>query len=171
MNTKFSSAFREDAVRKVLNRHSTTTIEEIASDLGVAKSSLYHWISLARKTSLEPGIKAQARERSPKDWSLEERLNFVIRCDSLNAEQVNAACREMGVYSHHLKQWKTDFLTGDTVTMNPEERAERKKLKQENQALKRELRRKEKALAEAAALLVLQKKVQELWDLDEDDSP
>jgi transposase len=36
--------------------------------------------------------------------------------------------------------------------------------------LERELRRKEKALAEAAALLVLQKKVQAIWGDEDDDT-
>lgn len=48
--------------------------------------------------------------------------------------------------------------------------AENRQLKQENKELKKALRRKEKALAEAAALLILQKKVNRLWGYDEDDS-
>ena len=48
--------------------------------------------------------------------------------------------------------------------------AENRQLKNENKALKKELRRKEKALAEAAALLILQKKANRLWGYDEDDS-
>jgi len=43
-----------------------------------------------------------------------------------------------------------------------------KALKEENKQLSKELRRKDKALAEAAALLVLKKKVDEYWDLKED---
>lgn len=45
-----------------------------------------------------------------------------------------------------------------------------KTLRNENKALKKELNRKDKALAETAALLVLQKKVNEIWGSDEDDS-
>jgi transposase-like protein len=98
----------------------------------------------------------------PNDCSLEERFDIVIRCDSLSLEQMNTACRELGIYPHHLKQWKNNFLIGPAPKMTEEERAERKTLKQENDALRRELRRKEKALAEVAALLILQKKSENL---------
>ena len=42
-------------------------------------------------------------------------------------------------------------------------------LKKENKSLKKDLNRKEKALAETAALLVLKKKAQEIWGGPEED--
>jgi putative transposase len=72
------------------------------------------------------------------------------------------ACRESVIYTQHLEQWKNNFSIGPTPKMTEEECAERKTLKQENDALRRELRRKEKALAEVAALLILQKKSENL---------
>jgi putative transposase len=72
------------------------------------------------------------------------------------------ACRESVIYTQHLEQWKNNFSIGPTPKMTEEECAERKTLKQENDALRRELRRKEKALTEVAALLILQKKLENL---------
>ena len=46
--------------------------------------------------------------------------------------------------------------------------SENKKLKNENKQLALELRRKEKALAEAAALLILKKKADLIWGVDEE---
>jgi transposase len=170
MKSKFNQTFKTEAVKKVLNRRSGTTVGEVAANLGVAESSLYKWVELARRQELEPLVSSPEKEKSPNDWTLEERLNLVIRCSSLKPDQVNTTCREVGIYPHHFKQWKHDFSTGGSAPVNAEERLERKKLKQENQALKKELRRKEKALAEVAALLVLQKKAQALWShSDEDD--
>lgn len=172
MSSKFNQSFKSEAVRKVLARSKHTTVGQVAAALGVAKSSLYRWVDDAEKQELEP-ISSQTsvleQEKSPNNWSLEERLNIVIRCSSLNSDQANAVCRESGIYPHHLEQWRNNFSTGVSPNVNTEERAERKKLKQENEALKRELRRKEKALAEAAALLILQKKMQEIWKREEDD--
>ena len=71
------------------------------------------------------------------------------------------------MYTHHLHQWKQDFMrskTDTTDTLATQNRA----LKTENKQLQRELARKDKALAEAAALLILQKKVQTLFGWDEE---
>ena len=93
----------------------------------------------------------------------------MIRCDSLSEVEINQVCREQGLYAHHIKQWKAELDNG-LMSKQPTEAAENKRLKQENKALKKELNRKEKALAEAAALLILQKKANRLWGYDEDDS-
>jgi transposase len=170
MSTKFNQSFKSESVKKVLSRSKHTTVGQVAAALGVAKSSLYRWVENAKDQELEARplqVNGIEQEKSPNDWSLEERFDIVIRCDSLSLEQVNTACRESGIYPHHLEQWKNNFLIGAAPKMTAEERAERKILKQENDALRRELRRKEKALAEVAALLILQKKNQKIWEREE----
>jgi hypothetical protein len=69
---------------------------------------------------------------------------------------LQAWCRERGLFAHHLADWATAFCAEDKVRSGSREL---RTLKDENEQLKRELVRKEKALAEAAALLILQKKV------------
>jgi hypothetical protein len=71
---------------------------------------------------------------------------------------LHAWCREQGIFPHHLQAFETG--TSETAVS----RAEWRELQVSHQALQRELKRKEKALAEAAALLVLQKKYQALWE-------
>jgi len=85
--------------------------------------------------------------------------------------KANALCRERGIFLHHITQWKQDFITPSAVKAKAGKQTESKILRKENKALKKELNRKDKALAETAALLVLQKKVNEIWGThDEDDS-
>jgi transposase-like protein len=84
----------------------------------------------------------------------------------LDETSINALCREHGLYPHHVKQWKNDLVSNQT----PKNPSETKALRQENKALKKELNRKNKALAETAALLVLQKKVHAIWGTDADSS-
>jgi len=110
------------------------------------------------------------QDRRPQDWTLEERLNMVISCHSLEGEALSQSCREQGIYPHHAAQWQRDFTNGESQNSNSASRSEIKVLKNENKALKKELNRKEKALAETAALLVLKKKVHEIWGRDEDNS-
>jgi len=83
-------------------------------------------------------------------------------CHSLNDEQLSSYCRKNGIYPHHVKEWKSDFLSENPVSGSTS-RQEQKKLKQDNKRLQKELNRKDRALAETAALLVLSKKCQAIW--------
>ena len=79
----------------------------------------------------------------------------------LEDEAVNAFCRAQGIFSHHLEAWRQDFINS---THKSAQESSDKSLRDENKQLKKDLQRKEKALAEAAALLVLQKKFQAFWE-------
>ena len=69
-----------------------------------------------------------------------------------------------------IAQWKTQTLTGfstseqQTSLNRKQQQADQKQIKQ----LKQEIKRKDKALAEAAAILILRKKLDTLWGEDED---
>ncbi len=80
---------------------------------------------------------------------------------------MHAWCRERGLFEHQLQQWRVQFCAIDKPVGTPQDGALLRQAKQKNDQLERELRRKEKALAEAAALLVLQKKFQALWEGEE----
>jgi len=71
----------------------------------------------------------------------------------------SAWCREHGVYPQQLQQWKASAV--HSLAAPEEARASPLQTKQDKRRIKeleRELRRKDKALAETAALLVLSKK-------------
>jgi Transposase len=126
--------------------------------------TLRKWIRVSNAASRNPG---PIDARRPQDWSLEERLLALQQSHGLSDEALNAWCRERGLFVHHLAQWRAQFCSGGAVSQRakaPEVHA----LKQANAQLQRELNRKDKALAEAAALLVLSKKYQALFG-DEDE--
>lgn len=77
-------------------------------------------------------------------------------------------CRQKGIFPHHLEKWKKEFIQLEKAGPSQDNRGEVKQLRGEIKELQVELRRKEKALAETAALLVLKKKVQKLWEEDEE---
>lgn len=175
MRARFNQSFKIQAVEKALSRNSTTTLKEVADSLGIGQSTLDKWIVKSRNHEFEPvtetsNVGRMTIEKRPQDWSLEEKLNLIIACDSLDGDAVSALCRERGVYPHHVKQWKQDFVGGAKIATKAQVRSESKSLKSENKALKKELNRKDRALAETAALLVLQKKVNAIWGGDEDSS-
>jgi len=174
MRAKFNQSFKIQAVEKALNRSAVTTLNEIANSLGIGCSTLSKWIVKARNhefDSVPPDeINRMTQDKRPQDWTIEERLNMVVACASLSDEQLSEFCREQGVYPHHVKQWKLDFVSGNQSKGSVVSPSELKILRQENKTLKKELNRKDKALAETAALLVLQKKVNAIWGNDEDNS-
>ena len=104
----------------------------------------------------------------PNDWSAEDKLKAVMEASSLDDKQLGAFLRSKGLHQTHLDQWRLQVL-------NALQNSSSKKKSRRNtvdakriRALEKELNRKDKALAETAALLVLKKKVQEIWG-DEDD--
>jgi hypothetical protein len=81
----------------------------------------------------------------------------------LVGEALNGGCRDRGLFAHHLVQWRADFCAASGTGSRRESAQQVRDLKQANVQLPRELKRKEKALAEAAALLLLQKKYRALF--------
>jgi transposase-like protein len=172
MRARFTQSFKIQAVEKALSRSGTTTLNDIANSLGMGCSTLGKWIVKARNQefdSVSPDERSRmTQDKRPQDWTLEERLNMVVTCASMTNEKRSEHCREQGVYPHHVEQWRLDFVSGNTLKEKVVSPSEMKKLKQQNKTLKKELNRKDKALAETAALLVLQKKVHAIWGSDED---
>jgi transposase-like protein len=154
----YSAAFKEQALSKVLSR-GDRSVQSVADELNVSVFTLKNWM----KRIVRKDLKTEpAREKRPQDWSLQEQLIALHESHGLQGEALNAWCREKGLFVHHLDSWKASFCAGNNKEDGHDAR-EWRSLKDENQQLKRELLRKEKALAEAAALLVLQKKFQALW--------
>jgi transposase-like protein len=158
MKTRYSAAFIEQALGKVFSR-GDRTVRSMAGELNVSYFTLKNWM---KKISVEKRSAAGGREKRPQDWRAEEQLVALHESHGLQGEALQGWCRERGLFAHQLTSWKEAFCMGGKEAA-PGAR-ELRMLKDENGQLKRELLRKEKALAEAAALLVLQKKFQALWE-------
>ena len=159
MITTYSAEFKEQALRKVFAR-GRRSVKEVAEELNMNHLTLKDWM----KKKL-PGavLGAAKRERRPEDWRREERLAALQESHGLEGEALNAWCRERGLFAHQLDVWKRDFCREPAGPGEASAGArELRVLKERNQSLERELARKDKALAEAAALLVLQKKYRAL---------
>jgi transposase-like protein len=155
--THYTQAFREQALEKVYARGDRTVVE-IAEELNMSPWTLKNWMKPKKKDrASEP---KSPRAKRPNDHSRAERLQLLMQSHDLEDEALNAYCREKGIFAHQLKQWRTEFETG-APSSDP---AQLRELKEKNKSLERDLKRKDKALAEAAALLVLQKKYQALWE-------
>ena len=174
MSQKYTEGFKIQAVEKALNRATETTLTEIAESLGISRSALSRWISQSQSDRLETALDKdpqislmKEKEKRPQDWTTEARLELIIESKGLSEEEISELCRTQGLFPHHIKELKQQFISR---TMQPAETGKQvtvKTLRNEIKALTKDLNRKNKALAETAALLVLQKKVNEIWGSSE----
>ena len=111
------------------------------------------------------------KEKCPQDWSPEERLKIIIESNGLSEQALSERCRSQGIFPHHIKEWKQQFIAGTVLSSETKKQGSIKTLRNEIKALNKDLNRKNKALAETAALLVLKKKVNAIWESNEDNLP
>ena len=135
----------------------SSSVEDVSREVGVSAATLERWRAgaLAR-----PGSGAQR-------WTPAARLQAVIVTAAMDQATRSAWCREQGLYAAELDAWKQDAIAGlgePRAASAVEARQDRRRVKE----LERELHRKDKALAETAALLVLAKKLSAVFRVDED---
>ena len=107
------------------------------------------------------------KDKRPQSWTREERLEALLATHALSEEELGSWCRKRGIHTHHLGQWRQELVEGSVGKAT--EAGETRALRVENRALKKDLRRKEKTLAETTALLVLKKEAASIWGEVEDD--
>ena len=161
MTARHTEAFIEQALVKAFSR-GTRTITAVAAELNLSHHTLRSWM---KKKSVSTSAISKTTEKRPQDWTAEEQLLALQETHGMADEDVQAWCRARGLFAHHLTSWRVAFCAGAKEPA-PSAR-ELRSLRDELAKLKREMGRKDKALAEAAALLVLQKKFRALWE-DED---
>lgn len=155
----YTTDFKEQALAKVFARSGDQGIEEVAAGLHMNASTLKGWMKNAttdQKRGLRKAVKAT-------DFTLAARLLALQETHGMSEEALNGWCRQHGVFAHDLAQWHQAFCVADSSVGRREASAELGQLRIANAQLQRDLNRKDKALAEAAALLVLQKKYRALW--------
>ena len=164
---KHSISFKVKAVEQALQRPAEETLAQYAARNGIGYSTLTNWMTQAKQGKLTV-TDTVVQERRPRDWSAAEKLQAVIESAALNEEDQGRYCRQHGLFAPQLTQWKQDMMRSPSE-QTPALKAENRALKEELKQIKRELARKEKALAEAAALLILKKKAQAMFGSDADD--
>jgi transposase-like protein len=150
---RYGQAFKDRAVARLLPPQSAA-LDVVARDVGVSTDTLERWRA-----------EALAKPAAERVWTAAARLEAVIATAALDETARGAWCREHGVYAQQLQQWR-DSAT-QALAQPEEARASPQQTKHDRRRIKeleRELRRKDKALAETAALLVLSKKVEAIFN-------
>ena len=163
---KYSKEFKETVVQKMMPPNAQS-IAQIHRDTGVSEPTLYNW----RNQYKNEGRAVPADPSNPENWSAQNKLAVVIESASLNEQALSEYCRKKGLYVEQIDRWKEMALGGYEVQgrLSTDERQELKQTKKQKRQIEKELRRKEKALAETAALLVLSKKCNAIWGEAEED--
>ncbi len=133
------------------------SVSALSEELDIPRSTLYSWIRKARK---QGRVIPNNRSKPNSKWNKNDKVKIVMETYAMNEEELNSYCREHGLYKDTIKQWQKLMENAfDTPKKSPELIEATKK----NDELEKEIRYKDKALAEAAALLVLRKKARAIW--------
>jgi len=161
---QYSEEFKANIIARMLPPNNVG-VPQLAQETGISKNTLYTWRIKHRKYQGD----TPAPQGASGELSSEEKFTVVIESASLNEVELSEYCRRKGLYPEQIQAWRKACMQAN-VSAAPkvdqtQVKAQAKQLKQ----LEAELRRKDKALAETAALLVLQKKVQAIWGEPEDE--
>jgi transposase len=136
----------------------SSSVERVSREVGISVATLERW----RGDALVNGAVGGSQR-----WTAAARLEAVIVTAAMDEAVRSAWCREQGLYPAELDAWKRDAIAGlgePRAASAVEARQDRRRVKE----LERELHRKDKALAETAALLVLSKKLSAVFHEGED---
>jgi hypothetical protein len=152
-----SIEFQEQALIKVRER-GARSVQDVANDLNMNVGTLRKWTSKSNRKVIagEPGARLPD-DLPSQSWGTAQRFQALLETHAMPAMQLHAWCRQKGLFEHQLKSWRDAFCTAP-ISDSRESKAALRELQVKHEVLQRELRRKERALAEAAALLVLAKK-------------
>ncbi len=131
--------------------------DTLSREVGVGVQTLDRW----RADALAAAAGGQSGATGQR-WTAAARLETVITTAVMNEATRSAWCREQGLYAADLEAWKRDAIGGlgePRGASVADTRQDRRRIRE----LERELQRKDKALAEVAALLVLSKKLSAIF--------
>lgn len=157
----------------------------LSDEVGVAQGTLSRWLKQAGTVGLRmspadddkdkdtDAPATSSKEKRPQDWTAEEKVALVLEAAAVPPGDLGAFLRRKGVHEAQLDEWRKQVTESAVASMRSPGRSDRKASAAEAQrirVLERELKRKDKALAETAALLVLKKKAQAIWGDEDDDT-
>lgn len=138
----------------------------LSRETGIGQTTLSRWLIAAR--SLRGMTHEEDPSKSPRTWSIQEKLRVVVEAARLKPEDLGAFLRREGLHEAQLQEWTRSVVESLGGKASPQTQRAKGADQRRIRELERELRRKDSALAEVTALLALQKKLRALWG-DADD--
>ncbi len=137
------------------------SVSQIARDSGLSEGTLYKWQKEARAN----GFVIPGGEKKSEKWSTRDKFAIVVETSTLSEIELSEYCRSKGLFVEQVEAWRDACMQANGGVAEQATRLEKelRNKERENKNLARELKRKDAALAETAALLVLRKKAREIW--------
>lgn len=173
--TVYSETFKNKLVARMLMPN-PRPMATLARETGVTEPTLYRWrneATLKGVSTDHSDDKPTAPTKPPHAWSPEDKLAVVLEASAVAEAELGMFLRRKGVHEAQLAEWRRQVTEGAVAALRGPSGRDRKAAHGEAKRvreLERELARKDKALAEAAALLVLKKKAQAIWGDEDDDT-
>ena len=161
----YPESYKLEIVQRILSTPGLN-ITLLSQTEQISKSAIYRWLREHKDNTISSN---DLEADSLNVWSQSAKLLALQETYGLSNEALNSYCRQNGVYTEDLENWRKEFMSPTDNEKLSALKKELTKLKEENKSLKQDVRRKEKALAETAALLVLKKKAAQIWGEQEDD--
>jgi transposase-like protein len=159
--TQYTKEKKEHALT-LMSAPQNKPVPEVSKLTGIPEATLYLW----RKQARSAGRAVPGDGQNPEDWSAADKFAVVLETAPLGEVELAEYCRQKGLFVEQVRRWRSEAqMALGQVSNGKAERAQDKKRIRE---LEKDLRRKEKALAEAAALLVLSRKYEALRTDGED---
>lgn len=155
MTKPFSPAYKNKMVERMTGRDAASA-RQMSRETGLSQETLSRWLREAHSLPLMPSDKKPMKKRSVEDKAL-----ILTEAAKLTGAELGEYLERRGLRLADLEQWR--MALGD-------EGGAAVAITKRIRSLERDLARKEKALAEAAALLILKKKVEHLWEDEGDDT-
>ena len=166
MQRTYSAAFKAKMVQRMAGPERRAAAS-LSKEVGVSQTSLSKWLREAKVRRMSVEQEREQEARRPEDWSAEEKLATVIEAGRLGETELGEFLRRRGIHQSQLEQWKQAALEGlGSSSKSARPSADTRRIRE----LEKQLQRKDKALAETAALLVLQKKTRAIWGAGDDDT-
>lgn len=174
----YSEKFRARMVEKMAGPNAMSGVQ-LAAETGVPQPTLSRWLreatTLRQKMTKQQDNENQmleAVDTAHMERTAEEKFSLVLEAAVVPESELGEWLRRKGIHAAELEQWRADAMSGlrGKAAQRTEKRKDKTADARHIRQLERELARKDKALAEAAALLVLKKKVQEIWGDEDDDT-
>ncbi len=161
---KYSAELKSSTIARMLPPNSVP-VPDLVRETGIPKDTLYTWRTKHRRSQGQ----STAGRAPAGQLSSAERFAVVLETAGLNEVELSEYCRRKGLYPDQISAWKDACQQANAGVSIKVDRARLTAQTKKIKKLESELRRKDRALAEAAALLILQKKVQAIWAEDEDE--
>jgi len=158
---------RKEAVLSKMLSPNPPTISGLAKQEGISEATLYNW----RKQLRQEGRPVPEHDRTSENWSAQTKFAVVVETAALTETELAQYCRSKGLYPEQIKAWRDAAIESQDSSQQAAavQQQHGRDYRKQIQRLEREIQRKDKALAEAAALLILQKKMRALWEGGEEE--